>query len=127
MFSSSQGSLILKEYASKYLLMITGLSWYADGKAKVFIFSLVNIESEVYRMSVLKLSEESTRQMKAFPEEDWPGIVEEAIVERARKLFLLRFFDKAFEHSELTDEDCVRLGRELKKGRFKQLKKMGVV
>ncbi|RLJ02050.1 MAG: hypothetical protein DRP10_02400 [Candidatus Aenigmatarchaeota archaeon] len=42
----------------------------------------------------------------------------------AREL-LLKEWDKRFSKSELTDEECLRLGREINKASFKHWKEMG--
>jgi hypothetical protein len=35
------------------------------------------------------------------------------VLEEFRKLASIKLFDELFKHSELTDEDCLRLGREV--------------
>ena len=42
----------------------------------------------------------------------------------AREL-LLKEWDKRFSKSELTDDECLRLGREINKASFKHWKEMG--
>lgn len=42
----------------------------------------------------------------------------------AREL-LLKEWDKRFSKSELTDEECLKLGREVNKASFKHWKEMG--
>ncbi|MEM3714859.1 MAG: hypothetical protein QXF82_07930 [Nitrososphaeria archaeon] len=51
------------------------------------------------------------------------GIEILARAEVARAL-LLKKWNKLLSESGLTEKECIRLGRELKKGRFEKLKKM---
>jgi len=44
----------------------------------------------------------------------------------AREL-LLKEWDKRFSKSELTDEECLRLGREINKASYKHWKEMGLL
>jgi hypothetical protein len=53
------------------------------------------------------------RIKQEFPQVDWSKIAERAVLEEFRKLASIKLFDELFKHSELTDEDCLRLGREV--------------
>ncbi len=53
------------------------------------------------------------RIKQEFPQVDWSKIAERAVLEEFRKLATIKLFDELFKHSELTDEDCLRLGREV--------------
>jgi hypothetical protein len=53
------------------------------------------------------------RIRQEFPQVKWPKIAEKAILEEFRKLTVIKMFDDLFKHSELTDEECLRLGREV--------------
>jgi len=48
-----------------------------------------------------------------FPEVEWSKIAERAVLEEFRKLAAIKLFDELFERSELSDEDCLALGREV--------------
>jgi len=48
-----------------------------------------------------------------FPQVEWSKVAERAVLEEFRKLASIKLFDELFKHSELTDEDCLKLGREV--------------
>jgi len=69
-----------------------------------------------------------------IPEEliDEKNFLERRIMEmvnfEAKRKALLNFIDEAMKGAaELSDEELVNLGRKIKKGRFKKLKKRGLV
>ncbi|HJH25485.1 MAG TPA: hypothetical protein C5S37_01655 [Methanophagales archaeon] len=53
--------------------------------------------------------------------------VEEFVKLRLARDLMLERLDELLKHSELTDEECIELGRMVKKGRFEKLKQMGFV
>ncbi|GAI90269.1 unnamed protein product [marine sediment metagenome] len=53
------------------------------------------------------------RVKQEFPEVEWSKVAERAVLEEFRKLASIKLFDELFKHSELTDEDCLRLGKEV--------------
>jgi hypothetical protein len=53
--------------------------------------------------------------------------VEEFIKLRLTRELLLERLDELLKNSRLTEEECIELGREVKKGRFERLKQMGFV
>ena len=53
------------------------------------------------------------RIKQEFPEVEWSKVAERAVLEEFRKLVSIKLFDELFKHSELKDEDCLRLGREV--------------
>jgi hypothetical protein len=53
------------------------------------------------------------RVKQEFPDVEWSKVAERAVLEEFRKLASIKLFDELFKHSELTDEDCLRLGREV--------------
>ncbi len=54
------------------------------------------------------------------------GIERLARAEVARVL-LLKKWNKLLRKSKLTEKECIKLGREVKKGRFEKLKRMGIL
>ena len=60
-----------------------------------------------------KVPRELKEEMEEFPEVGWSKVAERAVLEEFRKLATIKLFDELFKHSELTDEDCLRLGREV--------------
>lgn len=53
--------------------------------------------------------------------------VEEFIKLRLTRDLLLERLEELLKNSRLTEEECIELGREVKKGRFERLKQMGFV
>jgi hypothetical protein len=58
------------------------------------------------------------RKLKMLYIIKWSKAAERAVCEEFRKLAsikLIKLFDELFKHSELTDEDCLKLGKEVNK------------
>jgi hypothetical protein len=53
------------------------------------------------------------RVKQEFPEVEWSKVAERAVLEEFRKLASIKLFDELFKHSELTDEYCLELGKEV--------------
>jgi hypothetical protein len=53
------------------------------------------------------------RVKQEFPEVEWSKVAERAVLEEFRKLASIKLFNELFKHSELTDEDCLKLGKEV--------------
>jgi len=53
--------------------------------------------------------------------------VEEFVKLRLARDLMLERLDELLKHSKLTDEECIELGKMVKKGRFEKLKQMGFV
>jgi hypothetical protein len=51
--------------------------------------------------------------LQEFPDVAWPKIAERAVLEEFRRLATIKLFDDFFKHSELTDEECLSLGKEV--------------
>ena len=67
----------------------------------------------------LSVPEELKQKMDRFEWLNWSALAREAFAKRMKQLEILEKFEKDFEKSELTDEDCIKLGRELKKSMSK--------
>jgi len=50
-----------------------------------------------------------------FPDIGWSKIARRAITEEFRRLSSIKLFNELFKHSELTDKDCIKLGKEVNK------------
>jgi len=61
---------------------------------------------------IIKIPE---RVRQEFPEVEWSKVAERAVLEEFRKLVSIKLFNELFKHSELTDEDCLKLGKEVNK------------
>lgn len=86
---------------------------------------------------VVEIPEELEQEIKEFPE-DWSRIALKAIELRAfelelkrsaelRRVFVETISSKSKLSEEEADEFAVELGRKIKRGRFEQLKKAGLV
>ena len=60
-----------------------------------------------------------------MPELNISEAVRKFLSEKAKRALLLKELDKMLENSELTDEDCLRLGNEAKRKAWAKLKKEG--
>lgn len=70
----------------------------------------------------LSVPEDLKKKMDEFPEMNWSEVARGAIREKVVKLEFLKHFASK---SELTEEDAIRLGKEVSKAvakRFKELK-----
>ena len=67
----------------------------------------------------LSVPKEMKHEMDTFPEINWSSVAREAI---KKKLLLLERFRKFTAESEFTEEDAIKLGRELKKSQTARLK-----
>lgn len=73
----------------------------------------------------LSIPEELKKQIDELPETNWSVIVRKFLAKRVKKELLLKKLDKMLENSELTEEDCLRLGNEAKQRAWEKLKKEG--
>ncbi|MFA6023476.1 MAG: hypothetical protein WC781_05295 [Candidatus Pacearchaeota archaeon] len=63
----------------------------------------------------LSIPEDMKNKMEEFAWLNWSELAREAFAKRMKQLEVLAKFEKDFQNSTLTDEDCIKLGRELKK------------
>ena len=78
-------------------------------------------------METITLPGELRHKISEFPEIDWSAVARDAISEKLQRLALIKVFDKMLEKSELTEEDALRLGEEVKEAGLKELKDKGLV
>lgn len=62
----------------------------------------------------LSVPEKLKQKMDEFEWLNWSAIAREAWIKRMKQLETLEKFREGLEKSELTDEDCIKLGRKLK-------------
>ena len=67
----------------------------------------------------LSLPEDIKKKMDRFAWLNWSAIAREAFIKRMRQLEILEKFEKDSEKSKLSDEECIRLGRELRQAMSK--------
>ena len=68
----------------------------------------------------LSIPTELKKEMDELPELNWSEIVREILSEKVKRVLLLKKLDKMLEKSELTEEDCINLGRKAKKSMHKK-------
>ena len=73
----------------------------------------------------LSIPDELKKQLDQLPELNISESVRRFLSEKAKRALLLKELDKMLENSKLTDEDCLRLGRELKERMWKRHKQEG--
>ena len=79
----------------------------------------------------INLSDELQEKASKFPNLALAKIFERALEseleERTKRELILSAVNKILENSEMTDEDCEKLGRIANEGMFRQLKKEGLL
>ena len=73
----------------------------------------------------LSVPKELKQKMDKFVWLNWSSLAREAFIKKMKQLEILEKFEKDFENSELTEEDCIRLGRKLREDIWKRHKKEG--
>ncbi len=73
----------------------------------------------------LSIPEELKKQLDLLPEINFSESVRKFLTEKAKRALLLKKLDKMLEKSELTEEDCLRLGNEVKERVWKRHKEEG--
>jgi hypothetical protein len=68
----------------------------------------------------LAVPSELKQKMDTFPEMNWSEVARQAFMQRVRDLEFLKKFK---ENSTMTEEDALRMGRELNKGLAKRYAK----
>lgn len=68
----------------------------------------------------LAVTEEIKKKMGSFPEMNWSEVARQAIMQR---IILLEKMNTLLKNSKLTEEDALRLGREVNKGAIRKAKK----
>lgn len=71
----------------------------------------------------ITIPEELKKDMEKLPELNWSETVREFLADKVKRALLLKKLDKLLENSELTEEDCLRMGREAKKHMTKRFMK----
>jgi hypothetical protein len=70
----------------------------------------------------LSIPDEFKQKMENFSWLNWSEIARESFAKRMKQLEALSKLERDFEKSELTDEDCIELGRKLRKDIWKKFK-----
>lgn len=99
------------------MLKSKDLNSYTSSTRYTELFKMPNI--------TLSISEELKKQIDDLPELNLSESMRKFLCEKVKRAFLLKKLDKLLENSELTEEDCLRLGDEVKEKAWKRLKKEG--
>ena len=73
----------------------------------------------------LSIPEELKKQLDELPELNVSESMRRFLPEKVKRALLLKKLDKMLENSELTEEDCLKLGDKIKEGMWKRYKKEG--
>ena len=73
----------------------------------------------------LSIPDELKRQLDELPELNISESVRKFLAEKVKRALLLKRLDKLLENSELTEEDCIRLGNKVKERVWKKHKQEG--
>ena len=68
----------------------------------------------------LSVPSELKQKMDKFAWLNWSALAREAFEKRMKQLEALEKFQEGLENSKLTDEDCIKIGRELRKSMSKE-------
>jgi hypothetical protein len=75
----------------------------------------------------ISLDEKSRQEMQNFSWINWSEVARTILLERLKKQENLEKLKSLLENSELSEEDIIELSKKARKGRFKELKKKGLV
>ena len=73
----------------------------------------------------LTVSDKTKEELNRFAWVTWSEVAEESFSEKLRRDKLFERLNKLLENSELTEEDCLRLGDDVKQRAWEKLKKEG--
>lgn len=73
----------------------------------------------------LSISEELKKKLDSLSGINWSEIVRDFLSEKVKRALLLKKLDKLLENSELSEEDCLKLGDKIKEGMWERYKKEG--
>ena len=73
----------------------------------------------------ISVPDELKKEMEKLPEVNWSEVAREFLTGKVRRMLLLKKLDRMLENSELTEEDCLRLGEKAKAGMLKKYRAEG--
>jgi hypothetical protein len=74
-----------------------------------------NCEESVMANITISITKELKEKMSKFPEINWSRLVCILLSQKIKRLELLKELDEILADSKLTEEDCIELGKKLKK------------
>jgi len=75
----------------------------------------------------ISLDDKTKKEMEKFSWINWSEVARGILLSRIKKQEKLERLKKILENSELTEKDIVELSKKARRGRFKELKKKGLV
>ena len=69
------------------------------------------------------ISENLKKELDQLPEVNWSEAVRSFLSDKVKRASLLKRLDKMLENSELTEDDCIKLGRKAKKSMHRKFSK----
>jgi len=75
----------------------------------------------------ISLDDKTKKEMEKFSWINWSEVARDILLERIKKQEKLERLKKILENSELTEKDIMELSKKACRGRFKELKKKGLV
>ena len=81
------------------------------------VYTVINKYCEEFVMANITISvpKELKEKMNRFPEINWSRLTSILLSQKIKRLELLKELDEMLIDSKLTDDDCIDLGRRLKK------------
>lgn len=70
----------------------------------------------------LHVPTELKHKLDSLPDLNWSSIVRQFLAEKVKRALLLKKLDKMLESSELTEEECLKLGEKAKSSMLKKYK-----
>ena len=75
----------------------------------------------------ISVDDKTKKEMEDFSWVNWSKVARDILLDRIKKQEKLERLKKILENSELTEKDIVEFSKKARKGRFKELKKNGLV
>lgn len=73
----------------------------------------------------VSLQKEFVERLDKFAWVNWSAVTRKELIKQEEKLELIKELDELTKNSELTDKDCLELGRKINKGIAERSKKEG--
>ena len=75
----------------------------------------------------ISIDEKSRQEMQKFSWINWSEVARNILLDRLKKQEELEKLKSLLENSKLSEEDIIELSKKARKGRFKELRKKGLV
>ena len=75
----------------------------------------INDEESVMANITISIPQKLKEKMNKFPEINWSKLASILLSQKIKRLEILKELDEILADSKLTEEDCIELGKKLKK------------